>query len=122
MAGGTRIGIAADIVIAGESLKLVEAHALARQESAPGLGPLRDDRYIVRLAQTAGRRGAKMFLMSDETLTARQAQNLGLVSAVVPDDQLQSLTDRVTDAIASYPVRNVAYMLNLVDRATGRFP
>jgi enoyl-CoA hydratase/carnithine racemase len=90
----------------------------------PGHGdsPLQDDRYPIRLAQSAGRMAAKLFIMTDEVFSARQALDLGLVSMVVPDSELQLTGDRLADAIATYPANAVSYALGLIDRTTDGHP
>jgi 2-(1,2-epoxy-1,2-dihydrophenyl)acetyl-CoA isomerase len=86
----------------------------------PGHGdsPLQDDRYPARLAGSAGRLAAKLFVITDEVFSARQALDLGLVSMVVPDVELDSTGDRIAASIATYPSAPMAYVLRLIDQAS----
>lgn len=118
IAGGARIALAADIIVAGESLRLREGHVLPSQHfPVPGGSPIQDDGYVIRLSRQAGRVSAKLFAIADELFTAQQALSLGLVSMVVPDADLGATGDRLAAGIAKYPPKAVSYTLALIDGA-----
>jgi enoyl-CoA hydratase len=84
--GGWKVAAAMDIVIAGESARFLP-------------GPPQ----WMSLPWDIGVRRAKAILLDDQTLTAAQAQELGFVYRVVPDDQLEAATLEVAQRIAERP-------------------
>lgn len=78
--GGMAIALAGDVAIAGENAKLMAG--FFRLGVVPDLGMMHLLPRLIGMAQ------AKNFLFSGGTYTAQQAQQLGLVSRVVPDDRL----------------------------------
>lgn len=81
-AGGGGFGLvcASDIVIAAESAKFMSG--AARTGMAPDAGS------SVTLAQIVGVRKAMEIFLENPTLTATEAERIGLVTRVVPDDEL----------------------------------
>lgn len=80
----------ADLCIAAESAKF--SHA----EQRIGFGGMT---YFLTLLQLGPKR-AREFYLSGETLTAKQAHDLGLVNRVVPDDKLEEETLRWAKMVA----------------------
>ncbi|MGQ0837555.1 enoyl-CoA hydratase/isomerase family protein [Actinokineospora sp.] len=82
-AGGGGFGLvcASDIVIAAASAKFMSGAARA------GMAP--DAGSSVTLAQIVGVRKAMEIFLENPTLTAAEAERIGLVTRVVPDDQLR---------------------------------
>jgi enoyl-CoA hydratase/carnithine racemase len=61
-------------------------------------------------------------LLTSDVLTAEQTLDLGLSVMVVPDDELDATGDRLVRGIAELEPAAVSFMLEHVDRATGRPP
>ncbi|WP_428852577.1 enoyl-CoA hydratase/isomerase family protein [Imbroritus primus] len=78
--GGMGIALAGDVAIAGESAKLMAG--FFRLGVVPDVGIMHLLPRLIGMAQT------KNFLFSGSTYNAQQAQQLGLVARVVPDDKL----------------------------------
>lgn len=78
--GGMGVALAGDIIIAAESAKFVSGYFR--------LGVVPDIGMMYTLPRLIGLARAKRFLFGNQTLTAREAFDIGLVARVVPDDQL----------------------------------
>jgi 2-(1,2-epoxy-1,2-dihydrophenyl)acetyl-CoA isomerase len=93
-AGGGGLGLvcAADIVVAGESARFFSG--AVRVGMAPDAGS------TVTLPQLVGLRKAMYILLTNPTLTAREALDLGIVTEVVPDDQLGPRASQLASALA----------------------
>jgi 2-(1,2-epoxy-1,2-dihydrophenyl)acetyl-CoA isomerase len=94
-AGGGGFGLvcASDIVIAAESAKFMSA--AVRVGMAPDAGS------SVTLPQIVGVRKALEIFLTNPTLTAADALDIGLITRVVPDDQLHEETLKVARTIAA---------------------
>lgn len=92
---GMELALMADIRVASEKAKLGELFVLRGLVSdAPGLG---------RLAQLVGREKAAELLFTGEIIPAAEAQRIGLVSRVVPHDELLPAALEVANRIAANP-------------------
>lgn len=94
-AGGGGFGLvcACDIVIAAESAKFMSGAARA------GMAP--DAGSSVTLAQIVGVRKALEIFLENPTLTAAEALRIGLVTRVVPDDELHEAAAATARTLAS---------------------
>lgn len=94
-AGGGGFGLvcAADLVVAAESAKFFSG--AVRVGMAPDAGT------TVTLTQLVGLRQAMRILLTNPTLTAAEARDLGVVTEVVPDDQLGERVDELAGALAA---------------------
>lgn len=90
--GGLDVALMCDLRFAAESAKLAETYA--RIGLLPGVGGAW---YLPRLIGTA--RALEMF-WTGEPLSAREAERIGLVNRVFPDDQLMAGTYAVARKIA----------------------
>ncbi|MFN8535278.1 MAG: enoyl-CoA hydratase/isomerase family protein [Dehalococcoidia bacterium] len=108
IAAGAQLATAADVVIAGESLKLLDTELRATG--------LTDESWPIRLGRTLGKLRANRLLLLGERLDASTAQQLGLVTLVVPDDQLIATGEGIADRIAGYEPAAVARTLLLVEQ------
>jgi 2-(1,2-epoxy-1,2-dihydrophenyl)acetyl-CoA isomerase len=93
-AGGGGLGLvcASDIVVAGESARFFSG--AVRVGMAPDAGA------TVTLTQLVGLRKAMYILLANPTLTAAEALSLGIVTEVVPDDQLGPRASQLASALA----------------------
>jgi len=93
--GGIGIALSGDVVIASESAKFV-----------PGffrLGVVPDVCTMHTLPRLIGLARAKQFLFADEALSAHDALQMGLVSRVVPDGELDAECLARAERLASGP-------------------
>jgi 2-(1,2-epoxy-1,2-dihydrophenyl)acetyl-CoA isomerase len=93
-AGGGGFGLvcAADLVVAAESARFFSG--AVRVGMAPDAGT------TVTLTQLAGLRQAMRILLTNPTLTAAEARDLGVVTEVVPDDELPARVDALAAELA----------------------
>jgi 2-(1,2-epoxy-1,2-dihydrophenyl)acetyl-CoA isomerase len=107
-AGGAGFGFACatDLVVAAESAKFFSG--AVRVGMAPDAGT------SVTLARIVGVRRALDILLTNPTLSAEQAHELGIVSRVVPDDQLDNAVDDLAAELAAQPPLALAATKRLV--------
>jgi 2-(1,2-epoxy-1,2-dihydrophenyl)acetyl-CoA isomerase len=93
--GGIGIALAGDLIVASESAKFVSG--FFRLGVVPDVGTMYTLPRLIGLAR------AKRFLFGNETLTAREACDLGLVAKVVPDADLDKVCLEQAQAWAEGP-------------------
>jgi 2-(1,2-epoxy-1,2-dihydrophenyl)acetyl-CoA isomerase len=99
-AAGAGLGLvgAADLVVAGESAKFVMAYT--------GIGLTPDGSSTWFLPRLVGTRRALELALTNRVLTAPEALDWGLVTRVVPDDQLADEAGALAAQLASGPTRS----------------
>ena len=107
---GAHLAFACDLVVAGEQAKFIEVFA-RRGLAADGMGTWLLPRLI-------GLQKAKELVFLAEDITAARAYEIGLVTRLVPADEVQSTVDDIAGRIAAGPTR--AHMINkrLINRST----
>jgi 2-(1,2-epoxy-1,2-dihydrophenyl)acetyl-CoA isomerase len=107
--GGMSIALQGDIVIAGESAAFTMAY------TAAGLSPdMSSSWYLPRLV---GLRRAQELVLTNRRLSAAEAFDWGLVTEVVPDDQLADRAMAVARQLAAGPTRAYAASKRLLRRS-----
>lgn len=101
-AGGGGFGLvcASDLVVAGESARFLGG--ATRVGMAPDAGT------TVTLPRLVGLRKALEISLTNPTLTAAEALDLGLLTTVVPDDRLAAATDELAATLAAGAPRALA--------------
>ncbi|HEX4255838.1 MAG TPA: enoyl-CoA hydratase-related protein [Streptosporangiaceae bacterium] len=112
-AGGGGFGLvcAADLVVAAESAKFFSG--AVRVGMAPDAGT------TVTLTQLVGLRQAMRILLTNPTLTAAEARDLGVVTEVVPDGELPARVDELAAELARCAPRALAATKRLVWAGVG---
>lgn len=107
-AGGAGFGFvcAADLVVAAASSKFFSG--------AVRVGMAPDGGTTVTLARIVGVRRALDILLTNPTLSAAEAHDLGIVSRVVPDADLDSAVDALASELAAQPPLGLAATKRLV--------
>lgn len=107
-AGGAGFGFvcAADLVVAAESARFFSG--AVRVGMAPDAGT------TVTLSRIVGLRRAMDILLTNPTLTASDARDLGIVNRVVPDDDLAAAGDTLAAELAAQPPLALAATKRLV--------
>jgi enoyl-CoA hydratase len=108
--GGFELALACDLMIAGESAQFADTHA--RVGVMPGGG------MSARLPRAIGIRKAKEMSLTGNYLSARDAERLGLVNRVVPDDRLLVEARELANQILSSDQNLVRQMKRLYDLTT----
>ncbi|MFE2996907.1 enoyl-CoA hydratase/isomerase family protein [Nocardia sp. NPDC059246] len=112
-AGGGGFGLvcAADLVIAGESAKFMSG--AVRVGMAPDAGA------SVTLTQLVGLRKAMEILLTNPTLTAREALEIGLLTKVVPDNAVLDEARGLARTLAAAPPKALAATKRLLWNGVG---
>src|ERR1700759_2503780 len=112
-AGGGGFGLvcAADLAVAAESAKFFSG--AVRVGMAPDAGT------TVTLTQLVGLRQALRILLTNPTLTATEARDLGVITEVVPDDELGKRGDELAAELAGSAARALAATKRLVWAGVG---
>jgi cyclohex-1-ene-1-carboxyl-CoA hydratase len=109
MGGGCELALACDIVIAAESAKF--ALPEIKLAMMPGAGGTQ------RLPRAIGKAKAMDMCLSARMLDAAEADRYGLVSRVVPEDQLRSSALALATTIAGYSAPALMAIKESVNRA-----
>lgn len=108
--GGFEIAIACDFVLASERA------TFGVPEIQLGLLP---GFAIVRLNELVGRQKAKYLSMLGEPLSAQEAEDMGLVLQIVPEDQLLDQAFALADKLAGKPQMAIRYAKSIYNRELG---
>jgi 2-(1,2-epoxy-1,2-dihydrophenyl)acetyl-CoA isomerase len=103
---GMSLVCASDIAIAAESARFTMAY------TAAGLSP--DGSGTFFLPRIVGLRRALDLALTNRVLSAREAQEWGLVSRVVPDDELQAQAGELAARLAAGPTRALGAAKRLI--------
>ena len=109
MGGGCELALACDIVIAAESAQF--ALPEIKLAMLPGAGGTQ------RLPRAIGKAKAMDMCLSARMLNAEEADRYGLVSRVVPDAELQTVTLKLATQIAGYSLPALMAIKESVNRA-----
>jgi 2-(1,2-epoxy-1,2-dihydrophenyl)acetyl-CoA isomerase len=106
---GVSLALAADVVVAAEEARFVPAF------NRIGLVP--DSGLTRTLVRALGRHRAFEILMGERQLGAAEAQQLGLVAAVVPADRLTDAAHELARRLADGPTPGIGLTKRLVNLA-----
>lgn len=107
--GGMGLALTGDVVIAGESTKLISGFFR--------LGTVPDIATMYHLPRLIGMARAKNFLFSGATMSAQEALDLGLAAKVVPDDQVEAVGMTEAARLASGPAEVMGLAKTLMARS-----
>lgn len=105
--GGFELALAADIIIACESAVFADTHAM--------VGGIPVGRNTQRLPRLVGPIKAKELLFTCKPISAREAERIGLVNQVVPDDKLQQTAREIAQRILEvdqFALRRIKQLIN----------
>ncbi|MCX4906446.1 enoyl-CoA hydratase/isomerase family protein [Streptomyces sp. NBC_00878] len=104
---GAHLAYACDLVIAAESARFIEVFVRR------GLVPDGAGAYL--LPRLIGPQRAKELMFFGDALTAADAERLGLVNRVVPDEELEKTARTWAERLATGPTRSLALTKHLVN-------
>ncbi|MFF5981004.1 enoyl-CoA hydratase/isomerase family protein [Streptomyces olindensis] len=104
---GAHLAFACDLVLAAESARFIEVFVRR------GLVPDAGGAYL--LPRLVGPQRAKELMFFGDALTAADAERLGLVNRVVPDEDLDKTARAWADRLATGPTRALALTKQLVN-------
>jgi 2-(1,2-epoxy-1,2-dihydrophenyl)acetyl-CoA isomerase len=106
---GSHLAFACDLVVAAESARFIEVFVRR------GLVPDGGGAYL--LPRLVGLHKTKELMFFGDAVSAHEAEKIGLVNRVVPDDDLQSVAGEWADRLARGPTRSIALTKWLVNRS-----
>src|SRR6266436_8605324 len=107
---GASLALACDIRIASEEAGLKQAFI--------GMGLVPDSGSSYFLTQMVGPGRALELIMTGKTIPAREAEQLGLISKVVPAAELDKYTDELAHRLATGPTKALGLSKRIVNRVT----
>jgi 2-(1,2-epoxy-1,2-dihydrophenyl)acetyl-CoA isomerase len=112
-AGGGGLGLvcASDIVVAAESAKFFSG--------AVRVGMAPDGGSSVTLTQLVGLRQALRILLTNPTLTAAEALDIGLITEIAPDNELTGRANEIAITLTALPTRALSATKRLVWSGVG---
>lgn len=105
--GGCNFALACDLVIAGESARFNQAFIKI------GLSPDCGGTFI--LPRLVGWKRAAELMMTGEVTTSAQALAMGMINAVVPDDQLMAQALAMAEKLAAAPTAALGRIKELLE-------
>lgn len=105
--GGCNFALACDLVIAGESAKFNQAFIKI------GLSPDCGGTFI--LPRLVGWKRATQLMMTGEVTNASDALSMGMINAVVADDQLMAQAMAMADKLAAAPTEAIGRIKELLE-------
>ena len=108
--GGTMLTLAADLVIAADTAKII--HVFVRR----GLVP--DGGVAYLLPRLVGMHKAKELIFFGDDLSAADAEKLGIVNKVVPAAELQATAKDWAERLASGPTKAIGWSKKLLHDAS----
>jgi 2-(1,2-epoxy-1,2-dihydrophenyl)acetyl-CoA isomerase len=105
--GGCNLALACDLVIAGEGARFNQAFVKI------GLVPDCGGTFI--LPRLVGWRQAAQLMMTGEVITAQQALGMGMINAVVADDQLIAQAMAMAERLAQAPTAAIGRIKELLE-------
>ncbi|CAN5838500.1 enoyl-CoA hydratase [soil metagenome] len=106
--GGLEMALACDFLIASERAVFADTHA--RVGILPGGG------MTARLPQVVGAAMARRLSMTGEVITAERAERIGLVTEVVPHDQLLDRALELAQQVAEVPAPTMSGLKQIYQR------
>jgi methylglutaconyl-CoA hydratase len=114
---GAAFGGAVGLVSCCDMAVAAEEASFALSEVKIGLVPATISPYVIR---AVGERAARRYFVTGERFAAAEAQRIGLVSEVVPADQLDVSVTRLVDAILGNGPEAVRAAKDLVTAVAGK--
>lgn len=107
LGGGCELAMHTDIIVAGENAKFGQPEI--KVGIIPGAGGTQ------RLTRVVGKYKAMRLLLTGDFITGREAYEMGLVSIVVPDDEVLNIALDFANKISKLPLLSVKFIKELVN-------
>ena len=104
--GGFGLVYCCDMVIAAEGAKFADTHARWGLISTGG--------ETQRLPRKIGTLKAKELMFTSEMIDAKEAERIGLVNKVVPDDKLEEAVDELTEKLTKNSPKSISFIKTLI--------
>ncbi len=106
---GANIALACDVCVATESASFIQAF------SKIGLVPDSGGTFI--LPRLIGFGKASALMMLGDKVSATEAEKMGLIYSVFPDDIFQEEVDKIAKKLANMPTKGLAYTKHLLNQS-----
>jgi 2-(1,2-epoxy-1,2-dihydrophenyl)acetyl-CoA isomerase len=106
---GANIALACDIVVAASSASFIQAFSK--------IGLIPDSGGTFFLPRLIGFQKASALMMTGDKVSAEEAERLGMLYKVFPDEEFRASVDRLAAQIAAMPTRGLAYTKQALNRA-----
>ncbi len=110
LGGGTELTLASDIVIASEKA------VFGLPEVGIGIMP---GYAVIRLHEIVGRTRAKELIMSGRQFDVKEAEKIGIVNQIVPNDQLMDEAEKKARLLMEKAPLSLMLAKNIINRAIG---
>jgi enoyl-CoA hydratase len=104
---GSTLAVCCDIIVADERAKIGDPHV--------GVGLVAGDGGAVLWPQRIGFARAKEYLLTGELLSARRAEEIGLINYAVPASELDAKVQELAEKLARAPARALRWTKQLVN-------
>ena len=108
--GGAMLTLAADLVIAADTARIVDV--FGKQALIP------DGGFLYLLPRIVGTHRAAQIVFLGDTISAAEAAELGIVNNVVPAAELRAATDEWSSRLAAKPTKVLGWAKKLLHDAT----
>ena len=98
---GANIALACDVVIARESASFIQAFSK--------IGLIPDSGGTFFLPRLIGFQRASALMMLGDKVSAKEAQEMGMIYKAVPDDDLDSVIESIATKLAGMPTKGLAF-------------
>lgn len=106
---GANIALACDVVIACESSSFIQAFSK--------IGLIPDSGGTFFLPRLIGFQRASALMMLADKVTAKEAQNMGMIYKAVADDEFESVVEKIATKLAELPTKGLAYTKKALNRS-----
>ncbi len=106
---GANMALACDIVVAAESASFIQAFSK--------IGLIPDSGGTFFLPRIVGFQKASALMMTGEKVAATEAERLGMVYKVFPDDEFMAGVTQLGQQLAAMPTRGLAFTKQALNRA-----
>lgn len=98
---GATLALFCDVVIAGESARIADPHV--------SVGLVAGDGGAIIWPQLVGYTRAREYLFTGDALSATEAERIGLINKVVPDEDLDAAVDVFADRLAAGALKAISW-------------
>jgi len=106
---GANIALACDVVIACESSAFIQAFSK--------IGLIPDSGGTFFLPRLIGFQRASALMMLADKVTAKEARDMGMIYKAVPDDEFESVVEKIATKLAGLPTKGLAYTKKALNRS-----
>ena len=104
---GANIALACDIVVAASSASFIQSFSK--------IGLIPDSGGTYTLPRLIGRQKASALMLLGDKITAAQAESMGMISKLFPEDQFETESRKIAATLAQMPTKALAYIKHVLN-------